>query len=219
MMPVTKALFSVPWPVRSPGFAFRRRAWYEIKMPSRLLLAILLALALCSHSEGADLSPDEAARLVREALEVGKDSEFIRQYERTGALYPVTGEKRALQGYRTLEKEGFLKLRPFKEETREGEQVEAFGIQFTEKADPYVRKSNGDSENRAYLSLARVENLDVTGIRPLNPREYKAEVHIGYRLTPFGEILLGRGVILERKQDAFFEAHDNGWRVKFKASF
>jgi hypothetical protein len=82
-----------------------------------------------------------------------------------------------------------------------------------------MAKNNEDSENKAYITLAKVDNIDVIGLKKLTPNEYKAEVSLGYRLTPFGEILLGRGIKVERKEDALFEAHDNGWRVKFKVNF
>ncbi len=69
------------------------------------------------------------------------------------------------------------------------------------------------------MSLGRTDKVDITVIKQVAPKEYKAEFLIGYRLTPFGEILLGKQMILERKEDAFFEHKDNGWKIRFKTSF
>ncbi|HOP84933.1 MAG TPA: hypothetical protein PKZ54_00485 [Syntrophorhabdaceae bacterium] len=56
-------------------------------------------------------------------------------------------------------------------------------------------------------------------MRLISPKEYKADFLIGYRLTPFGEILMGKQIIFEKKEDVFFEHRDGGWKIRFKTSF
>lgn len=165
-----------------------------------------------------DLTLPEAESLVRNALEEGNQAAITRQFRKEGSLYSIGSDAKIVSGFQNLEKEGYVKVVPLpSKETGEGE-AEAWGIQFTEKAKPYVteKKNNG---NEVFVTLGRVSNFDVRGIERTTRKEYKAEVSLGYRLTPFGEVLLGRGVRIERKEDAQFEAQDDGWRVKLRIDF
>ncbi|MCX7965906.1 MAG: hypothetical protein N2596_04705 [Syntrophorhabdaceae bacterium] len=121
-----------------------------------------------------------------------------------------------MKKYKTLEEKGFVILKPL---PNNGEQEKRYGIIFTEKAEPYLIKKDDDTKDKALISIGKVERIDLTELKPVAQKEYKAEFLIGYRLTPFGEILLGRQMVFERKEDVLFEHRDGGWKIKFKTSF
>lgn len=77
-------------------------------------------------------------------------------------------------------------------------------------------KNTGDTP---HLAMQRVEDLDTRkGVAPEPKRETKADVGVGVKISESSEVLLGRGLVLERKEDKT-ESRDDGWRFRFKTHF
>ncbi|HBE45520.1 MAG TPA: hypothetical protein DDW17_08805 [Deltaproteobacteria bacterium] len=191
-------------------------------MKRAFLILIIIYTVTCIITQGttaSELSREEALTLIKGSLMQTKDSDFIKTYTRQGLFYSIGSDKETIARYSILEQQGYVKINPPPDSKEKGQSLTTCGIQFTEKASPYISQPEKNSEHKAFVTLAKVDSLDVIGLRRLNEKEFKAEVALGYRLTPFGEILLGHGVILQRKEDAYFEAQDNGWRIKFKINF
>ncbi len=85
-----------------------------------------------------------------------------------------------------------------------------------------IEPSRNDNEaegKKAYFKFDRVVYPELAALRPVLPAEYKTELMLGYRLLPYGEILLGKGVLFQRTETSGFQAHDDGWRMKFSINF
>lgn len=189
------------------------------KIGYTILCAVVLlsgfSLAVCAQ----DLTEEEAKKLIQGVVKQEGKVESLQRYQKYANFYYIGSDEKTIEKYRKLEEAGYVKLKLISGKDLEKGLNSAYAVEFTEKAMPYLVKPEGESGDRIYINLAKIDSLDVTGIKMTAQKEYKAEVMLGYKVTPFGEVLLGRGVRLERKEDASFEAQDNGWRVKFKINF
>ncbi|MBP6941907.1 MAG: hypothetical protein KBB65_09050 [Syntrophorhabdaceae bacterium] len=189
------------------------------KTVSVFLSAILLLSGLTVGLRAEELTEEEAKKLIQGVVKHEGKLESLERYQKHANFYYIGSDEKTVEKYRKLEEAGYVKLKLVSGKDLEKGLNTAYAIEFTEKAAPYLVKPEGESEDRIYINLAKIESLDVTGVKRTAQKEYNAEVMLGYKVTPFGEVLLGRGVKLERKEDASFEAQDNGWRVKFKINF
>lgn len=174
-----------------------------------------LSLAVCAEN----LTEEEAKKLIQGVVKQEGKLESLDRYQKYPNFYYIGSDEKTVDKYRKLEEAGYVKLKLISGKDLEKGLNTAYAVEFTEKATPYLVRPENGSEDSVYINLAKIESLDVTGIKRTAQKEYKAEVMLGYKVTPFGEVLLGRGVKLDRKEDASFEAQDNGWRVKFKINF
>ncbi|HOV90725.1 MAG TPA: hypothetical protein PKW07_08445 [Syntrophorhabdaceae bacterium] len=188
------------------------------KALKNLVVIIVLLFSFTGMAYAQELTKEEATKLIIESLKNEKITDLTRYYTKNGSFYPLTWENDDINKYKILEEKGYILLKPITD-TDATEINKKYGIIFTEKAEPYLIKKDDETKDRALVSLGRTDKVDITVIKQVAPKEYKAEFLIGYRLTPFGEILLGKQMILERKEDAFFEHKDNGWKIRFKTSF
>ncbi|MHB8110265.1 MAG: hypothetical protein ACYDHW_09550 [Syntrophorhabdaceae bacterium] len=70
------------------------------------------------------------------------------------------------------------------------------------------------------LAVQKVEDLDKRkGVAPEPKRDHKADVGVGVKVSESSEVLLGRAVILERREDKGLDSRDDGWRFRFKTNF
>ncbi|MCX8109886.1 MAG: hypothetical protein N3D15_01360 [Syntrophorhabdaceae bacterium] len=166
-----------------------------------------------------ELTKEEALKILTESLKSEKITDLTKYYQRNGILNTFKPENGDLNKYKALEEKGFILLKPLTDSNITTDGEKRYGITFTEKSEPYMIKKDDEIKDKALISLGKAEKIDITEIKPVAPKEYKAEFLIGYRLTPFGEILLGKRMIFEKKDDAFFEHRDDGWKIKFKTSF
>ncbi|HOJ42812.1 MAG TPA: hypothetical protein PK800_01705 [Syntrophorhabdaceae bacterium] len=181
-----------------------------------ILIFVFLASIVVYAQEKPKLSREDATKMLIESLKDNKMVDLTRYYSKQDSIYTLMPENNDLEKYRTLEEKGFVMLKPIRDS---GEKEKTYGIVFTEKAEPYIIKKEDDSKDKALISIGKAEKIDITELKPVSSKEYKAEFLIGYRLTPFGEILLGKQTIFERKEDAFFEQRDGGWKIRFKTTF
>lgn len=181
-----------------------------------LIITILFIFTGIVYAE--ELTREEATRLLIESLKDEKIINLTKYYTKHGLLYPLGPENGDLSRYKALEEKGYILLKPITDQNTTDENKK-YGIIFTEKAEPYLIKKDDETKDRALVSLGRADKVDITIIKQVEPKEYKAEFLIGYRLTPLGEILLGKQMIFEKKEDASFVYKDNGWKIRFKTSF
>lgn len=184
-----------------------------------VLCAVLMLSGFSAGVCAADLTGEEAKKLIQSVVKHEDKVESLQRYQKYTNFYYIGSDEKTVEKYRKLEEAGYVKLKLISGKDLEKGLDTAYAIEFTEKAAPYLVKPESGSEDKIYINLAKIDNLDVTGIRKTARKEYRADVMLGYKVTPFGEVLLGRGVKLDRKEDASFEAQDNGWRVKFKLHF
>jgi hypothetical protein len=95
----------------------------------------------------------------------------------------------------------------------------AYGLQFSNKPSPFLLGPSRGLTDKVYIELNKIQNFDIVDFKKIAVNEYKADLFVGFKLTPFGDILLGRGIMVQRKDGAFFETYDEGWRVKLKIQF
>jgi hypothetical protein len=190
----------------------------KMKIAAMLLITVNLVWWTGGASvSAADLSPDQAETIVRETILKEGPASLTNRYERYGTLYRIDPQAFPLTKYQELEKEGYIKILP--DTTSSQASGAVYGIQFTEKAGPFITKTDVPSDDKVYIDLAKVDTVKIMALEKNQQNEYKADVSIGLRLTPFGEILLGRGVKIERNENVSFAPHDDGWRVKLKINF
>ena len=183
------------------------------------LCAVMLLGGFAAGFSADDLTEEEAKKLIQSVVKQEGKIESLERYQKYPNFYYIGSDEKTVEKYRKLEDAGYVKLRLVSGKDLEKGLNSAYVVEFTEKAIPYIVKPESGSEDRICINLAKIDSLDVTGVKRTAQKEYKAEVMLGYKVTPFGEVLLGRGVKLDRKEDASFEAQDNGWRVKFKINF
>jgi hypothetical protein len=188
------------------------------------ILIIFLVISIPRYNLFAEeLSRDEAKHLLQGFLQKENPFNLTKNFQKYGLLYGLSPDNGDINKYKELEQKGYLILKkqedPLLSQGLQKNPLPAYGIQFTNKATPYLIEAPAALGNKAYVELAKIENLDVIDLKKISANEYKADVLIGYKLTPFGEIFLGRGIMIQRKEDALFLAHDEGWRIKFKVNF
>jgi hypothetical protein len=111
----------------------------------------------------------------------------------------------------------FLRLKPHPKSAKPDDR----GVYLIEFSDTNTKdRMIKDSEYRARIAVEKFEEIDKSYFTNREAsKEYKTDVSLGYKLSPYTEILLGRGFLMERKVNSNFEPRDNGWRFGFKANF
>jgi hypothetical protein len=71
------------------------------------------------------------------------------------------------------------------------------------------------------IAVQRVEDLDKRkGVDPAPKKEHNADVGVGMKVSGSSEVMLGRGVVVERSNETGqLESRDDGWRLRFKTNF
>lgn len=182
-------------------------------------VVIIILILFAGNAYNQELSKEEATKILVESLKSGNIDNLTKYYQRQGILYTIKSENDDLNRYKALEEKGFILLKNLSDINKPADENKRYGIVFTEKAQPYLLNKDDETKDKALISLGKADSIEITGIKQVAPKEYKAEFLVGYRLTPFGEILLGKRMIFERKDDALFEHKDDGWKIKFKKSF
>lgn len=181
-------------------------------LPLLPLFIVFFCTAMVLNAQ--ELSKEEATRILLESMKNDKIVD-LKGYLKQEIFYTLKPENIDINKFKNLEEKGFVILKPLPEVEKEGKR---YDIIFTEKASPYILKDD-ETKDKALISIGKADRIDLTELKPVAPKEYKAEFLIGYRLTPFGEILLGKQMIFERKEELFFEHRDGGWKIKLKTSF
>lgn len=112
------------------------------------------------------------------------------------------------------EKASQVRLKPV--ESKEHGTVYILEVIDENQKSPETGKTTGQAP---HLAMQKVEDLDTRkGVAPEPKRETKADIGVGVKVSESSELLFGRGLVLERKEDKT-ESRDDGWRFRFKTNF
>ncbi|MBP1748340.1 MAG: hypothetical protein H6Q52_879 [Deltaproteobacteria bacterium] len=76
------------------------------------------------------------------------------------------------------------------------------------------------SAQRPRIAVQRVEDLEKRkGVAPEPVKEHKADFGVGVKVSESSEVLVGRQVVVERKDNNGLDSRDDGWRFRFKTNF
>lgn len=134
-------------------------------------------------------------------------------------------------GYRLVnrtikpEKAGCVRLKPVAE-SKDGkgkpafytiEVVEEKNKEINDREKTAAEESAGD---KPHFALEKADDLDKKGVGLLPKKGHKADVGLGLKVSESTELLMGRALVLERKEDSHnMDARDDGWRFRFKTNF
>jgi hypothetical protein len=172
-----------------------------------ILFLLLFALFFPVHAGSVDLSAEEAAAAFLKALETQPVVEPPRSVQLYTLLPPLDQ-----QGKRTT---FYLQSVPTHYSLLDPRTL----VRSTNITDSYLVGPLDPARQEGYVGYARVNRVEVTQLKKLSENEYKAEFMLGYAVGPFGSLLFGRELYLQRPQDALFDYRDNGWRIKFIKTF
>ncbi len=81
-------------------------------------------------------------------------------------------------------------------------------------------KESAPAGSGPHLAVERLENVESRkGVAPAPVRETRADYGVGVKVSESSEMLLGRGVVVENKDNRNTESRDDGWRFRFKTNF
>jgi hypothetical protein len=84
---------------------------------------------------------------------------------------------------------------------------------------PSPKEKENPQPATAFIDIAKANDHREMDILRTAPKEHKAELFLGFRLLPDTEVLLGRGIRVERTPTDSLAPHDDGWRFKIKTNF
>lgn len=115
---------------------------------------------------------------------------------------------------------GFIRLKPKLEDSSVVNSQKIFDVEFMGD-EASGRKAKKDTDGSPYLKFEKIEDPEKNNalIRKEATKDYRTEVSMGFKISPFSEIYLGKGFLVEQKENIIFDPHDNGWRLKFKLDF
>ena len=115
---------------------------------------------------------------------------------------------------------GFIRLKPKLEDDGVVGHQKVFNVEFMDE-EVSGSKTIKDTDSKAYLKFEKIEDPEKNNIliRKEITKDYKTELSMGYRISPYSEIYLGRGFLVEQKDNFNIDSRDNGWRIKFKFDF
>jgi hypothetical protein len=114
----------------------------------------------------------------------------------------------------------FIRLRPKTENDNAAGSQKVFDVEFMND-EASEQKTKKDSDAGTYLKFEKMEDQEKNNIlvRKATEKDYKTEVSMGVKMSPYSEIYLGKGFLVDRKDDFNVDPRDNGWRLKFKFNF
>ncbi|HNT44293.1 MAG TPA: hypothetical protein PKN85_07500 [Syntrophorhabdaceae bacterium] len=129
-------------------------------------------------------------------------------------------------GYRVVTKEvkpertGHIRLKPVTQPGGSGKGSTVYTLEvLDDRTKEESKQESPASSDGARLAVERVEDLDKKGVAPEPRKEHKADVGLGVKVSESSEVMVGRALVLERKDDKGLESRDDGWRFRFKTNF
>jgi hypothetical protein len=114
----------------------------------------------------------------------------------------------------------FIRLKPkFEDDDVDGPR-KVFDVEFMND-ETSGQKTKKDSNGGPYMKFEKIDDPEKNSIlvRKATEKDYKTELSMGLRVSPYSEIYLGKGFLVDRKDDFSLDPRDNGWRLKFKFDF
>lgn len=113
-----------------------------------------------------------------------------------------------------------VRLKPVVGSTAPGKNSTVYTIEVLEEKGKEPEQPTKAFEDQPRITFQKVEDLDTRkGVAPEPKKEHKADVGVGVKLSESSEMMLGRGVVVERKEDSRLDSRDDGWRFRFKTNF
>lgn len=130
-------------------------------------------------------------------------------------------------GYRVVTKEvkpekmSHIRLKPVEPSGSSGKGSTVYTLEVLEdRAGEESGQQSTPESDGARLAVERVEDLDnKKNMTPEPRKEHKADVGLGVKVSESSEVMVGRALVLERKDDRGLESRDDGWRFRFKKNF
>lgn len=128
-------------------------------------------------------------------------------------------------GYRVVtrdtkpEKASYIRLKPLAGSKESDEKSTVYTLEVVDNKDKEAQKPAKPVEEKPRFAVERVEDLDKKGVGVEPRREHKADVGVGVKVSESSEFILGRGVVVERKENRSLDSRDDGWRFRFKTNF
>lgn len=181
-----------------------------------LLVCITMAFFGWGHSRAADPNINKDARVgtVPDDAPSGVSTTVVKNP--CGSLeYDGTGYRVITRETKPDDKASQVRLKPVT--TKEKGTVYILEV-IDGKEKPAEEPKTADSGPR--IAVQRIENVESRkGVAPAPVRETKADVGVGVKVSESSEILLGRGVLVESKDNKNPDSRDDGWRFRFKTNF
>lgn len=156
----------------------------------------------------AETMPGEASSGV--ATTVVKNPRGCLEYDGTG--YRVITREAKPDG-----KTSQVRLKPVT--TKENGTVYVLEV-IDEKEKPAAEEQPKTADSGPRLAVERLENVEGRkGVAPAPVRETRADYGVGVKVSESSEVLLGRGVVVENKDNKNTDSRDDGWRFRFKTNF
>ncbi len=130
-------------------------------------------------------------------------------------------------GYRVVTKEvkperaSHVRLKPVTQPGGSGAGCTVYTLEVLEdnKTGEENKQESSPAGDGAHLAIERVEDIDKRGVDAEPRKEHKADVGLGVKVSESSEVMVGRNLVLERKDDRGLESRDDGWRFRFKTNF
>lgn len=187
---------------------------------------LLVSLLLSPGTVNADPMPigDSRARVagpVRVAGEVRADDpprgaavrnpEGFLQYDGTGYRVVTRDAK--------PEKASHIRLKPVAGSKEDGEGSTVYILEVVDEKNKEPQKSDKPAQDGPRFAVERVEDIDKKGVSVEPRKDHKADVGLGVKVSESSEVIVGRGVVVERREDRSLDSRDDGWRFRFKTNF
>lgn len=176
---------------------------------SGLVCPVYAAETIVDNAKKTDQALSQEAKDYK--VKGNQQQEFIKT---KGLEYITTKKDPKSQGA------GHIRLRPkLADDNIVGSQM-VFDVDFMDN-DQSGHKMKKDSDANAYLKFEKIEDHEKNNIliRKATEKDYKTEVSMGLKISPYSEIYLGRGFLVQQKDNFHVDPRDNGWRLKFKFDF
>jgi hypothetical protein len=146
-----------------------------------------------------------------ESAKGNQQQEFIKT---KGLEYITTKKDPKTQGA------GFIRLKPKLENDSITGLQTIFDVEFMND-ETSGHKTKKDLPIGPYMKFEKMEDPEKNNIliRKEITKNYKTELSMGYKMSPYSEIYLGRGFLVEPKDNYNVDSRDDGWRIKFKFDF
>jgi hypothetical protein len=145
-----------------------------------------------------------------ESLKSSQQQEFITT---KGLEYITTKKDPKPQGA------GHIRLKPKLEDESVTGSQKIFDVVFDDEVSGH--KTKKEPEANAFLKFEKLDDPEKNNImvRKATEKDYKTEISMGVKVSPYSEIYLGKGFLVDKKDDFNVDPRDNGWRLKFKLDF
>lgn len=201
--------------------------------PSLLIISVLfiILLIICSHAKADPPLSGKQGQSNQSVSkgETGEDSvsavSTVTMKKQYGYLeYDGTGYRLTNRTIKP-EKAGHVRLKPVAASKNNQGKSDTYTIVVEDEKDREVSGADKQAAQepdgeKPRITFEKADDLDRKGVSMQPSKGHKADVGLGLKVSESSELLMGRALILERREDAKnMDARDDGWRFRFKTNF